>query len=73
MELVERCVVKNYKMPNLDEAIIPNEYASYKGSAQNHYLLYKDIVNFINQDIPISMEASESVKLIERIEDIYKS
>ena len=73
MEKVEKCVVKDYVISNLEEKSLPIEYGSYKGSPQNHYLLYKDIANLLNRNIPISMEVGESIKLIERIEDIYNS
>lgn len=73
MEKVEKCAVKDYVLPDLNKINLPSECESYKGSAQNHYLLYKDIANFINRNIMLSMELDESIKLIERIEDIYNN
>jgi UDP-N-acetyl-2-amino-2-deoxyglucuronate dehydrogenase len=73
MDKVECCNVKNYQMPILEKTNPGNDYGSYKGSAQNHNFVIENVVNVLNRKENISTNALEGLKVVEIIENIYKS
>ena len=71
MDRVEKCLIKDYTMPKLTETNASNDYGTFKGSAQNHHFLYKNIVEVIKNEDVAQTTAGESIKVIEIIEKIY--
>jgi UDP-N-acetyl-2-amino-2-deoxyglucuronate dehydrogenase len=73
MNQIEKCIIKDYAMPDLPETNKANDYGSFKGSAQNHQFLYKNIIDVLNAGKKIQITPEESTQVIEMIENIYQS
>lgn len=71
MDKVEKCLVKNYTMPELATTNACNDYGTYKGSAQNHHHHYDNIAEVLLDNKKKHIQSHESVKLIQLIENIY--
>lgn len=72
MDKVEKCHIKDYEMPQLDQTSASIDYGCYKGSAQNHHFLYQDVVEVFRNNSKPKTNSEESIALIEIIEKIYK-
>lgn len=73
MNEVEYCHIKDYQMPDLPPSNPPNDYGTYKGSAANHIYLIDNVVKVLQGLAPITTNAIEGMKVVEIIENIYKS
>ncbi len=73
MDKVEYCHIKNYQMPDLLETNPPNDYGTYKGSANNHPLVIQNVIDTLGGNNSPSTNALEGMKVVEIIERIYKS
>jgi len=76
MDTVEYCHVKDYIMPELQPTNPGNDYGAYKGSAQNHHLVIRNVVDVLSSDDPslsITTNVMEGLKVVDIIERIYKS
>lgn len=73
MDKVEYCHVKNYQMPIIEKTNPGNDYGFYKGSAQNHNFVIDNVVNVLNRQESIATNILEGLKVVEIIENIYKS
>ena len=73
MDQVEKCLIKDYKMPVLSPTNPCNDYGTYKGSAQNHHFLYQNVIETLNASANFGTDINESVALISLIEEIYSS
>lgn len=76
MDKVEYCHIKNYEMPELEPTNPGNDYGSYKGSAQNHHLVIRNVVNVLssgNSSETITTNVLEGMKVVDIIERIYKN
>ena len=72
MNEVEYCHVKNYTMPQLEPTNPGNDYGTYKGSAQNHHLVIRNVVNVLNGNTEsITTNALEGMKVVDIIQRIY--
>ena len=71
MNKVEYCNIKNYSMPQLQPVEPPNDYGTYKGSANNHHLVIKNVIDTLKGKTTISTNALEGLKVVEIIERIY--
>ncbi len=71
MNHVEKCVIKDYNAPELPETNLSNDYGSFKGSAQNHQLLYKNVIDFLKEGKEIHNTTDDSVQVLKIIERIY--
>ena len=71
MNEVVYCNIKDYKMPELEASAPPNDYGSYKGSAQNHHLVIQNVAETLSSHSPISTNALEGMKVVDIIERIY--
>ncbi|SFI08814.1 Gfo/Idh/MocA family protein [Halpernia frigidisoli] len=71
MNDVEKCIIKDYQMPNLAETNKPNDYGNFKGSAQNHQYLYENIVKVMRFNEKLEITPYESIQVIKMIENIY--
>lgn len=73
MNEVHYCHVKDYVMPVLPKANEANDYGGYKGSAANHNFIFENVVEVLNEQSAITTNAMEGLKVVEIIENIYKS
>lgn len=71
MNVVEYCHIQDYIMPTLPEAGPANDYGPYKGSAANHHLVIKNVVDTIMGRTTVSTNALEGLKVVDIIERIY--
>ena len=74
MNEVEYCHIKDYKMPILPPTNPGNDYGSYKGSAQNHHYVIRNVVNVLseNSSAQITTNVLEGLKVVDIIERIYQ-
>ncbi|MDQ0476833.1 MULTISPECIES: Gfo/Idh/MocA family protein [Chryseobacterium] len=73
MNHVEKCIIKDYTAPELPATNGANDYGSFKGSAQNHQHLYRNIIDFLRHGKEIQTTTDDSVKVLKMIENIYSS
>jgi predicted dehydrogenase len=75
MDKVEYCHVKDYVMPELAPTNPGNDYGVYKGSAQNHHFVIRNVVDVLSSNDPsqtITTNVLEGMKVVDIIERIYK-
>ena len=75
MDKVEYCHIKDYEMPELAPTNPGNDYGAYKGSAQNHHYVIRNVVNVLssdNQSETITTNVLEGMKVVGIIEEIYR-
>lgn len=73
MNEVEYCHVKDYEMPILAPTNPGNDYGPYKGSAQNHNFVIRNVVNVLS-GMPgemITTNVLEGMKVVDIIQRIY--
>jgi predicted dehydrogenase len=75
MDKVEYCHVKDYTQPNLPPTNPGNDYGAYKGSAQNHHYIIRNVVNVLSGSTSesITTNALEGMKIVDIIQRIYKA
>ncbi len=71
LDIVEYCHVSNYEMPVLSPTSPGNDYGTYKGSAQNHNFVIKNVVDVLRNRTTITTNALEGLKVVDIIERIY--
>ena len=71
MNEVTYCHIKDYEMPELPASNPPNDYGSYKGSAQNHHLVIENVIEKLNDKGNITTNALEGLNVVDIIERIY--
>lgn len=71
MDKVEYCHIKDYVMPKLEETAPANDYGAYKGSANNHNFVIRNVVNTLKGQTAITTNALEGMKVVDIIERIY--
>jgi predicted dehydrogenase len=72
MNEVEYCHIENYTMPSLEATNPANDYGAYKGSANNHHLVFTNVVNTLKGETSATTNALEGLKVVEIIERIYQ-
>ncbi|MDR0743976.1 MAG: gfo/Idh/MocA family oxidoreductase, partial [Tannerella sp.] len=75
MDKVQYCHIKDYEMPELSPTNPGNDYGAYKGSAQNHHLVIRNVVKVLSPDhspATIGTNVLEGMKVVDIIEKIYK-
>ncbi|MBK6626352.1 MAG: Gfo/Idh/MocA family oxidoreductase [Flavobacteriales bacterium] len=72
MDQVEVCHIKDYTMPELAPTNPANDYGAYKGSAQNHHYIIRNVVETIKGSNTMTTNALEGLKVVEIIERIYE-
>lgn len=73
MNEVSYCHVKDYEMPTLAPTNPGNDYGAYKGSAQNHHYVIRNVVNVLqHDDSSITTNVMEGMKVVDIITRIYK-
>lgn len=71
MDQIEVCNIKDYKMPVLDATNPANDYGAYKGSANNHNYVIKNVIETLSGKNKITTNALEGLKVVDIIERIY--
>ncbi|MCE9537833.1 MAG: Gfo/Idh/MocA family oxidoreductase [Bacteroidetes bacterium] len=71
MDKVEYCHIKDYTMPELAPTNAANDYGSYKGSANNHNYIFKNVIDTLKGRTTITTNAMEGLKVVDIIERIY--
>jgi predicted dehydrogenase len=74
MDKVEYCHVKDCEMPDLKPTPPGNDYGAYKGSAQNHDKVIRNVVNVLSgqPSETITTNVLEGMKVVDIIERMYK-
>ncbi|GHU13445.1 oxidoreductase [Betaproteobacteria bacterium] len=74
MDKVEYCHIKDYTLPELSPTNPGNDYGAYKGSAQNHNFVIRNVVNVLtgNTTEPITTNVLEGMKVVDIIQRIYR-
>ena len=73
MNEVEYCHVKDYEMPHLSPTNPGNDYGPYKGSAQNHNFVIRNVVRVLSGEDKESITTNvlEGMKVVDIIQRIY--
>jgi predicted dehydrogenase len=71
MDKVEVCHIKDYAMPSLEETAPANDYGAYKGSANNHHFMIRNVIDTLTGKTTITTNALEGMKVVDMIERIY--
>ncbi|MFZ5552251.1 MAG: Gfo/Idh/MocA family protein [Bacteroidota bacterium] len=71
MDKVEYCHIKDYAMPELAPTNPANDYGAYKGSANNHHYIIKNVVDTLKGRTTMTTNALEGLKVVDIIERIY--
>jgi predicted dehydrogenase len=73
MDKVEYCHIKDYEMPALAPTNPGNDYGAYKGSAQNHNMVIRNVVNVLSGESSetITTNVLEGMKVVDIIERMY--
>ncbi|MDH6535151.1 gfo/Idh/MocA family oxidoreductase [Parabacteroides sp. 52] len=73
MNEVEYCHVKGYEMPSLAPTNPGNDYGPYKGSAQNHNFVIRNVVDVLSGSSTetITTNVLEGMKVVDIIQRIY--
>ncbi|MDR2390000.1 MAG: Gfo/Idh/MocA family oxidoreductase [Tannerellaceae bacterium] len=74
MDKVEYCHVKDYTLPPLPPTNPGNDYGAYKGSAQNHHYIIRNVVNVLSgaSSEAITTNVLEGLKVVDIIRRIYR-
>lgn len=72
MNEVVYCDIDGYVMPELAPSNPPNDYGPYKGSAQNHHYVIRNVVDTLTHEANPTTTLAEGSKVVEIIEKIYK-
>lgn len=72
MNEVVYCDIENYEMPELAPSNPPNDYGPYKGSAQNHHYVIRNVVETLTSGATPTTTLAEGSKVVEIIEKMYK-
>lgn len=72
MNEVEYCHVKDYRAPVLPPTNPGNDYGPYKGSAQNHHFVIRNVVDVLEgKTDAITATAEEGRLVVDIIRRIY--
>ena len=63
--------VENESPPSEENSSAANNYGYYLGSMSNHHIVYKELTKTLNDSGHKFLEASEALKSVEMIEQIY--
>ncbi|HNJ58988.1 MAG TPA: Gfo/Idh/MocA family oxidoreductase [Chitinophagaceae bacterium] len=63
--------IDGYKIENLPQGNIANNYGNYQGSMSNHDKVYKNVIDVLTNNASISTSAFEGLKTVEIIDRIY--
>lgn len=63
--------IEKFEITNLPEGNTANNYGNYQGSMSNHDKVYKNLLEVLQHNAPISTSAFEGLKTVEIIDKIY--
>jgi predicted dehydrogenase len=63
--------IEGIEITDLEEGNKPNNYGEYQGSMSNHDMVYKNIVEVLNNGASVTTNMFEGLKTVEIIEKIY--
>lgn len=72
MNEVAYCHIKDYQMPQLNPGNPPNDYGTYKGSAQNHHYVIANVIDTLMGYDTMTTSLLECINEVDIIERIYK-
>ncbi len=73
LNVLEYQSIQNYKLQDVDENKLPNDYGYYQGSMSNHDKVYENVIDVLTQGGSVTTNAMEGLKTIQIIERIYSS
>lgn len=73
LNMLEYQNFRDYKIENIPEGNLANNYGKYTGSMSNHNLVYKNVIDVLKNNGAISTSVFEGLKTVEIIERIYKA
>lgn len=65
--------ISGFEIKDLPAGNTANNYGQYQGSMSNHDLVYKNVINVLNNDEAISANSFEGLKTVEIIDKIYEA
>jgi predicted dehydrogenase len=73
MNEVLECHIRDYEMPRLAPTNPGNDYGAYRGSAQNHHFVIRNVVNVLGENTAASITTNmmEGLKVVDIIQRIY--
>ena len=71
MNSVDYVNIPDYKMPELPETALPNDYGGYKGSAANHIHIFENVKAVLRGNAEIAIPFQDGLKVVEIIEKMY--
>jgi hypothetical protein len=72
MDTVVHCHIQDYEMPELTEPTHENDFGAYKGAAQNHGFVIKNVIDTLKAGSAIATNLLEGMKVVDIIERIYQ-
>jgi predicted dehydrogenase len=73
MEKLEYCHIKEYEAPIMEIKSIPTKNGTFTGNEAHHFLAIQNVVETLQGKSSISTNALEGMKVVEIIEQMYKS
>lgn len=65
--------INDFEIENLPAGNQSNDYGNYQGSMSNHDKVYKNVLEVLHENKPMSTLSFEALKTVEIIERIYKA
>ena len=73
MNKLEYCKIKNYESPNFSYNDVIDKHSLYTDKPENHYYIYENVIDVLNNNAEIKTNAKEGMKVTEIIEKIYQA
>ncbi len=73
MNKISYCHIDGYELPEIAETNSPNDYGVFKGSAANHSYVIDNVIKTLNGEDRPDMTLAEGIKVVEFIEEVYKT
>lgn len=70
---LEYQLIENHTIADIPSTQGPNDYGYYQGSMSNHHKVYENVVNSLNGQESIAVNAVDGMKTVAIIEAAYKS
>lgn len=71
MNEITYCDVKDYTLEQIETTQPANDYNGYSGSANNHPLVYENVLEVLNHNHVETTTALEGMQVVDVIERIY--
>lgn len=73
MDQIVYCHIKDYTLPVIEKTSAPNDYGSYKGSANNHDQVIQNVIDTLNGKSTPHTTVKEGAEVVRIIENIYQA